>query len=391
MKAPAYGYSTYILGEKQMISKPAPDFPVDWRTEKNESFILENNCVKVVFDAREMSMISFLDKTNGKEMVDPQKPAGIFRLIEEDDVKGMTAWAVGRYMNITGLNRNVKVNHCHTDKNDLRQWIHYETEFNHSRLKVVISLDYNSPKLDFNVECDWRETGRKGGYVPQLGFYMPLSYKCRAYKYDIPFGTIERGSRDMDVPANSWALGMPEENGSGAVMVVTNSKYGFRGVNDSISVALIRSSYDPDPYPENSIHKFKLAVILTGEPDNAELIRRAYDYTHPLSFVSGYRHVGVLPPAAGFMSLENGSVAVSAVKMPEEPDTGNNRIIIRVYEVSGSKTQAVFKFRREVSKAWYMDINENKVDNGLNIITEGSSVKFDVEAGCLATVCVELQ
>ena len=372
------------------MAESAIDFPSDWRVEKADSFVLENSYIKVVLEIMDASIISCYDKIKGREMIDPQKPAGIFRLIEEDDAKGMTAWTIGRYMNITNLNRDVKIHNVYLDGNALRQWVNYDIEFRNSRLSVCISLDYNTPRLDFNVECDWQETARKGKYIPQLNFHMPVAYKCSSYKYDIPFGTIIRDSLNMDVPANSWAVGMPAKKESGAVMVVTNTKYGFRGIDDSISVTLIRSSYGPDPYPENGIHRFRFAVMLVKEPDNALLIGKAYDYNHPVSFVSGQKHSGTLAPIGSFISLESGNAAVSAVKMPEGLDSGNSGMIVRVYETSGSKTQAVLKFGRGVAKAWYADINENRIGNGLNISAEGCTVRFDVEANSMATICVEL-
>ena len=154
IKVPACGYSTYILGEEQLAFATALDFLNDMRVEKAQDFVLENDYIRVEFDSKDISIISWLDKVRGKEMADPQRPAGIFRLVEEDDARGMTAWTTGRYMNITNLNRGVKVRDSHVDKNALWQWIKYDIEFNDSILGVSISLDYNSPRLDFNVECD---------------------------------------------------------------------------------------------------------------------------------------------------------------------------------------------------------------------------------------------
>ena len=388
-KVPAYGYNTYILGETSTVAQQPLDFPMDWRVEKVDSFILENDYVKIVFDTGNAHIASFINKSKGREMVDPKKPAGIFRLIEEDDVKGMTAWTIGRYMNIINLNSGVKIKSSYIDRNSLRQWISYDIEFRNSRLSVTLSLDYNSTILDFSVECDWQETARKGKYIPQLNFHMPFAYKCGSYKYDIPFGTIEREGMDMDVPANSWALGVPQEKECSGVMIVTNTKYGFRGIDDSISVSLIHNSYNPDPYPENGIHKFRFAVGLTNGPDNIDYINGAYDYNHPLSFVSGINQSGTLPASKSFAKLESGSVAVSAIKMPEVLVDGSSRVILRVYETAGLNTHTVFNFAQRAVKAWYVDINENEVDTSLNINVEGSKVGFDVNANSLVSICIE--
>jgi alpha-mannosidase len=387
VEVPAYGYNTYTLSENEMkdlLSRPflAP------RVEKPDSYVLENDYVKVTFDPKNASIVSMIEKSAGMEMIDAKRPSGVFRLIEEDDSKGMTAWIVGRYMNITCLNENVKIRKVHIDKSSLRQYISYEMEFRNSKLNVTISLDYCSPRLDYSVECDWQEAAVKGKYIPQLNFYMPLGYNCRSYKYDIPFGTIIREGMDMDVPANSWAVGLPEEDGQKAIMLVTNSKYGFRGYDNSLSITLIRSSYDPDPYPDNGIHKFKFAVDMVHDTSNGHLIKEAYDYNHPISFVSGTSHGGTLPYKKSFMALESGNAAISAVKMPE-CDGAGGRMIIRVYETDGRKTQVVLKFAEKVKKAYFVDINEKPEDNGLNIYTAGENVAFEVNAYTVSSICVE--
>ena len=52
------------------------------------------------------------------------------------------------------------------------------------------------------------------------------------------------------------------------MMLITDAKYGFRCVDNSMSVTLIRSSYDPDPYPEFGIHKFNFALCLVDDTSN---------------------------------------------------------------------------------------------------------------------------
>ena len=379
---PAYGYNTYILAETGEPAEPGPAYPDDWRVEKADRFILENSLVRAVFDTADLHIVSFVDKADGREMASSDRHAGTFRLIDEDDVKGMTAWTIGRYMNIINLNHDVKVRGSYINKTALRQWIRYDIEYKRSRLGVTVSLDDHSALLEYHVECDWQEAGRRGKYVPQLNFFMPLAYKCGAYRYDIPFGTIERDSMDMDVPANSWALA-PRDGGG--IMMITNSKYGFRGFDDSLSLSLIRGSYNPDPYPETGIHKFRFAVGI----GSMDYVNMAYDYNHPLSFIPGVARSGSLPAKMGFARLESGSVAVSAIKMPEEPAGGNNRLILRVYETDGADTRAVFSFACAVSKAWYVDINEKAADTGGNIAIEGNKAVFDVSANSLASICLE--
>lgn len=388
---PACGYSTYLLHEKDSFNAVVPhDEP---RVEKPDKYILENNHLKVSFDSCNASILSLVDKKTGREMVDPKRPAGIFRLVDEDDSKGMTAWVIGRYMNVMSIDKDVKIGSVNSDPDSLRQWISYSAKFRDSSLSVIISLGHDSSGLEFNIDCDWQETAEKGKSIPQLNFYMPLAYICKAYKYDIPFGTITRAPMDMDVPAGSWALGMPESVKGSAVMLVSRTKYGFRCTDNSLSLTLIRSSYDPDPYPENGMHRFGFEVGIADDcSDNAALIEKAYNYNHPVSFVSGRKRGGSLGVEGSFMKLESGTIAVSAVKIAEASENGNNRrMVIRAYETSGAGTQAVLKFAHTISDAWLVDINENRLINAGSVSFDGNTVKFGVDASSMASLCIEFQ
>jgi len=447
VKVPAYGYTTYTLIEKEMDDLPVA-LAKEPRVEEENAYILENDHIKVTFDTRNASIISIVDKKSGEEMVSPNRPAGNFRLIEEDDSKGMTSWVVGRYMQIFNLNemKNVKIRSYYGEKSALRQWISYSIEFRASKLNVTVSLDYNSSRLNYVVECDWQEKPEKGKFVPQLNFYMPLNYECRRYKYNIAFGTIEREALNMDVPANSWMAGISACNSNNysrldckdgcgkMLMLITDTKYGFRGYENSLAVSLIRSSYDPDPYPESGIHKFKFAVDVVDisfdeNAINNTLIRKAYEYNHPVHFISGTIHEGTFPIENSFISLESGTVAISAVKMPEV-----NRIdiqqkesrsegscsccepcgeiiswksaILRAYETEGRKTRAVVKFAEKVAEAFFVDINEKPleykvkdnnsgneccIDNCNGVDIDGVNIAFDVNGYSVASVYVKFE
>lgn len=387
---PALGYSTYALSENDNF-KNELCLPKEPRVEYEDKYILENELVKVSFDTKTLAVVSFIDKSTGEDIVSCNRPSGLFRVIKEDDNKGMTAWTIGRYMNETILNNEAKNVKYHIDKHSLRQWISWDVCFNDSKLKVTISLDYNSRFLNYDVECDWQEKGKPGKGIPQLNFHMPFAYNCSKYKYDIPFGTIIREPVDMDVPANSWALALRQNESDSALMIISSNKYGFRGINNSLSLTLIRSSFDPDPYPENYIHNFKFAVGITEQKCNRNLINIAYDYNHNISFVSAYinNKNGIMPCVKSFLEVKEGSVIVSAVKMPEENKPSGREIIIRVYETEGKDTRALIKFHEKVADAYYVDINENKINCDHIIKADNDEVLFEVKAWRVASLRIK--
>jgi alpha-mannosidase len=307
--------------------------------------------------------------------------------VREDDSRGMSAWTIGRWMSVRSLHDGVKVTPT-AGGDSLSQWLTYEMRFGGSRLKATVTLERDSSALSWSVECEWMEVGRAGEGVPQLNFFLPLAGDCKAYRFDVPFGTVDRPGADMDVPANSWALGVPKKAGRKAVMIVADQKHGFRCVNDSLSLTLLRSSYDPDPHPELGTHRFGFAVSLVEPGSSAVLVRRARERAHPFVVLAGTGHAGTLPLSGGFLSLEEGSVAVSAVKMAEEVQTG--RVVVRLNETDGKKTTAVLAFFCTPSRVWRSDPHEATREQAGTAI-QGKRVTVEVEPHSVTTLVVQFE
>ncbi len=366
---PSCGYSTYVLTESQESDLPLP-LPRNLRVERAHAFILENEWLRVEFDARTGALASMVDKGTGEELVSAGGAGGVFRLIREDESQGMTAWKVGRYMDVQDLVDNVRIRSVSAGPGAIRQAIVVEIAFSRSTLKATVSLDEGSPLLRYDVECDWREIGERGAGIPQLGFYVPLAYDCPRLVYDVPFGVVERPAMDLDVPANRFAVAVNPDAAGRSLLLATDSKHGFRGRNDSLAVTLIRSSFDPDPYPEIGKHAFSLFLGPVTGGNSRDLILRGAVANHPLSVVSAAPSAGVLPLEQSFLRIEEGSVALSAVKTLETDaadvtdvadvaaHAAAHRWIVRLYETDGRPTRAVLRFFKNVAKAYFVDLNE---------------------------------
>ena len=221
-EVPAYGYTTYVISECDAteISTAWPDWP---RLETPDEFILENEYIKAEFDNENMSLKSLVDKVSNLDLIMKDSSAG-FRYIDEDPTKGMTAWVIGRYMTTEMLSNNIRVIDCHADSGYIRQWLKYEQEYKNSKLTVTISLDKDSSVLKYDVECDWQENAVIKKSIPHLDFHVPLAIKCESYRYDIPFGSIDRAPLNHDVPVNSWMVGVPTD-GDRSLMVSVKSAH----------------------------------------------------------------------------------------------------------------------------------------------------------------------
>jgi len=382
--APAGGYTSLVLNESgaRLVSIVYPNDP---RTEEPQTFLLENQHVQARFDPHSFALVSLIDKSSREELVAAARPA-VFRLIQEDDRAGMTAWIVGRYMQVHPLVDNVRLVKFDSG-GPLRQSLAYEITWGSSRLSVTVALDAGSSSLEYTVECDWHEIGRHALGVPQLNFCLPVNFACQAYRYDIPFGTIQRQPADQDVPANSWGSTIRQETSAKkTIQIVSEGSYAFRGVDDALALTLLRSSYDPDPYPEIGLHRLRFAVNLAGAAAlNKDLISTAYDFTHPLDVISGASR---RPASSTLVSLESGAAAVSAIKAPEDGEAGE--LVVRAYETEGQATAVKLKFSREVLQAALVDLHEQPLRDAQPAKISGHEVSFEIDAHCIATLRLKL-
>lgn len=386
VKVPAGGYATYVVTPGEEVLKPY--MASQLRKADVESYVLENESIKATFHPQNASIQSLIDKSTGEELVDTSREVGIFRLILEDPNRRMSAWRVGRYMQTTNLHQWVKIRKGSTG--EVRQSLNYEMAFGHSSLlKVTVSLDRHFTGLMYEVECDWRETGSQESGIPQLNFYCPFPYACESFKYDVPFGVIERGALDMDVPANSFVLGVPERAGQCAMMLMTRDKHGFRGTNEAMSVSLIRSSFQPDPYPEVGKHHFTFALCVVEHTDNHHLMQISNRFNHSISVLSGTAHSGAWPLENSFINVLEGTVTVSAIKMPEEND--GTQWIVRMYETEGRSTKVRMKVCKQLARACFVDVHEQKLPDAGQVHMNGDEVSFDVAAHASATICVTFE
>ena len=293
---PGCGYTTCSLGEG--IPR---DLPVhaggEPRVQRPPGHILENERVRAVFDPHTASLRSFIDKESGEELLDVSRPAAVFRLVREDDSRGMTAWIVGQWMAVHVLHEDVRLS----------------AASGHGRPPPVAELRAAFRRFTAEGDCFpgprrrlpllGRRVrlagGRPAGHgVPQLNFFLPSPVELKSYRFDVPFGTIDRPAAEIDRPANSWVIGVPRKSGRKSLLLIADQAHGFRCTENAVSLSLIRSSIDPDPHPELGVHRFGFSVSLADCGAATSLVAAAGAGASPRRrFGNGAR--GLAPPDPG--------------------------------------------------------------------------------------------
>jgi alpha-mannosidase len=344
------------------------------------------------------SIASLVDKKSGAEMALSEGGMGVFRLANECIHKaitnwdgGMSGWFIGRFNEICNINRRLEIVPFITG--ELRNAFRMNGFFgNNSAITVIVSLDAGAKLLRYEVSCDWHEYAdevthgpgdvhgspkivRQEGTIPNLHFYLPLNYAGK-YHYDIPGGFTTRPPADMDLPAQSLVLA--ENSGQPVSLALfSRNKYGFRCLEKSIALTLIRGSNHPDRNPENYEHQieFAIAVVPAGEKTNVAILKNSLCYRHSFVVISGKGHPGELAPSGSLISHTAGSVAVSAIKQAEGDV---KKIILRVYETDGKNTVAEFKLGFAIKAAYFTDVTEQKQLDNIALKDGGKTLCFDV-------------
>ncbi len=351
VSVPAFGYATVILTPEMEDGHVSP-MPHHWEHTDNYindlPIVLENEHIKAVFDKKTAHLVSLEDKKTGEKLID--KPSCYFRYADENPLHGMTSWRVGPFMKVVDLNATYNVRYSDHICNEHYSAFTYHLIFGHSQIECRVMLKADSSVLEFKTKIDWLEDPVHGQKIPQIAFAVPVSYKTNGKCHcDIPFGTIERDARAHDVPCLSFITA--DGDSESTVALMTDTKYGYRLWEDEASVTLLRSSYDPDLYPERGIHYIRIGVAVG---DVKDVKKKASSFNHPLAFIPATGHDGDLALDGRFLSVE-GDAVVSCVKNSED-GKGNT---VRLYDETGAENKATIRFCKSIAKAYLTDSNEN--------------------------------
>jgi len=384
VNVPAFGYATYVL-KQRATGLYRMDHRGDPRVDRytDDDIVLENTCLRAVFDVTTMELISLIDKQSGKSIVTREKPSCILQFVEEDTEGGMTAWRVGKTSRVTNLNRAEKVVVSEVCTTGLVKSIKYDMSFRQSKTTVLITLRGESDCLSYHIRTDWHEIGSKENCIPQLRFAVPFAYASDTYRYDNAFGTVDRPALRHDVPGRSFACALPEDGGS-ALMVISDSKYGFRGSDETISVDLIRSAFDPDPLPESGYHHVILGVRVCADTTPSALIKVADCFIHPLAAQSHSAHSGTMPMTMRYASL-TGNVVFATAKTPH--DASANSLIVRLYNPGSKSESFALTFAKIPVKAYGVSITEHA--NGESVSLCGNQIRAEIPAYAVRTYRID--
>ena len=191
-----------------------------------------------------------------------------------------------------------------------------------------ISLCAESPRLDFEVEVDWREKEQF------LKVEFPLALRSDYATYEIQFGHVRRPTHfdtswdfaRFEVSAHRWAD--LSEPGYG-VALLNDSKYGYACHGNILRLSLLRAPKSPDAFADMGQHRFRYALFPHADgPQLGSVIAEAAAFNQPLRIFPASAEKKLV----SFFSIDNPAIVLDTVKKAEDSDD----LILRLYESHGS-------------------------------------------------------
>ncbi len=369
---PPMGYTTIVLREQSVVRYRCY-FQDGERTSRfYDDIEMQNDQLRVVVSAKTGRICSLRRMNDDRELIAAEQTAGL-EYIETEAITS-SAWQIGRYLH------NLPVDRCTemklTADGALRKQLKAKFTVAGSTAEITYTLDQHSPVVRIDIKVDWHEIGQET--IPVLCYRMPLAYTTQRYLYDVPGGAIYRKALTNDVPALQYGLA---ENPKGdSAILISDSKYGYRGAEDALSVTLLNSSVSPDPYPERGIHQISLFAGAIA-PDAGTAEKLAQRCTHALCYQPSNCHAGTLPMENSLFRVDSDTAVLSAVTEAEE-----GGLILRFYETAGQIDNVCVRFGKAPSAAQAVDLAEQETAQPVTV--HGNDVRFAVQPNSLFAVHV---
>jgi len=322
---------------------------------------LENDFLLVEFN-NDGDITHIFDKKANREVLPPNTLANQLQVFE-DRPKSWDAWDVDIFYDDKMWLAEPASSIQFVEYGELRQTIEIKRKIQNSEFVQRISLNYNSPRLDFDTSINWMERHT------MLKATFPVDVLASQATYDIQWGNVTRPTHRntswdwarFETCAHKW---VDLSEGDYGVSLLNDCKYGHDIHDNVMRITLLRSPTMPDPMADFGEHQFKYSLYPHVGNSNEETQREAYLLNDPIvvyrSKVEGRKsQISTLQPLA---SCNSSNVIIETIKQAEDGDG----IIVRLYESQRKRGQVQVRFGGGVKEAWMTNLLE-EVESALSV------------------------
>lgn len=361
------GGVAYVRG---LPSKGYESFtPCEAPAAENPLRILDNGIDTPFYAVRfapDGSLLSFYDRENAREILQPGKRGNLLRVYEDKPIY-YDNWDIDiyykeKYWDVQDVERMEW-----TERGPVRATLHVEWSYARSRICQDIRFYADSRRVDFETYVDWHEVQHL------LKVHFPLDIHSDEATFDIQFGNITRKTHyntswdraRFEVCGHKWA---DLSEGGYGVSLLNDCKYGHAVHDGDLSLTLVKSGIEPNKEADKEQHWFTYALYPhAGAWRQADTAREAAKLNQPVRVHSGR-------PGLCFSLLQLDSDHAFAETVKRAEDGG--AIVLRVYEYKNARGPVTVTLDRPLASVEDCDLLENAQ---ASIAPCGNSFTFQIQ------------
>jgi len=393
---PAGGYKTFYVD----MTKPG---------EFNEPIPFNNNTFEtdfftIKFDMKTGGIVSLFDKGSKKEYVREGGQLNELRIYLEDKKGRMKSWTINKIVKEEDVTDVVSVKVV--ENGPVRACIETVKTWGKSRFIERTYIYRSYPRIGYDMEVHWLETGSDTTDSPMLRALFPIAIENPVFNCQVPFDVVERptdlrktppsykrfladwtqneGPDGQEVPAQKW---VDLTDGVTGIALLNNTKYGHSYHKGDLRITLMRAAGAPDIYP--NLGKFNISYALyphAGDWKNG-VWAEGEDFNIPvyaaeppsLALVNSH---ATRPEEASFFSVDAPGVILSGIKQAED----GKELIVRLAEIEGKPTTVNLKLPVNVVSARRLNLVEFPLENAIQPVVNGNSIKVQIRPNEIVTL-----
>lgn len=358
VKATTWGAPYPELVPLPLVTAPAPKTAL----ARNASLRIANRFCEIECDQQTGVLRSLRPRHNGKLADNLLGPTGANRLtIYLEPPHGMSAWELAPTpqgpLALEPLGRTTIV-----QEGPASIALQSAYRWGRSSFWLTTTIYADSPRIDMHLRADWLEVGTATADAPMLRVEFALAGPAATLACDVPFAVVDRPA-GREVPAQKW---VDVAVGRGGVALLNNGKYGHSLHDGTLRLTLLRSSYDPDLFPDLGRHEIAWALLPhAGGWAAADVPRAGCGFNVPLLTYQARQQKGTLPQTHSFVATSgHPAFIVTGIKKAED----SRALIVRGYNASGTTITATISLDRAIRTAQRVNILEEKTKGAVRVV-----------------------
>jgi alpha-mannosidase len=351
---------------------------------------------------------SLYDKRTRKEFVTEGKQLNKLEMFLEDKKGGMKSWTLNKIVGKEDVSKVVSVKVV--EQGPVRACVETIKTWGKSRFIERTMLYRSYPRIDYDMEVHWLETGSDSTDSPMLRAIFPIALDNARFFSQVPFDVVERAvdgvingkaapdwlkhsaatggsaanNDAQEVPAQKW---VDISDGKAGIALLNKTKYGHSYSKNELRITLMRSGGEPDIYP--NLGKFNISYSLFPHAGDwkSGVLAEGEDFNIPVfaaepPSLALVRDHATRPEEASFFSVDAKGVALTGMKQSEE----GKELVVRLAEMEGKETTVRLQVPVTIQGARRLNLIELPLENVARPTVNGNSVSIKIRAHEIVTL-----